>query len=90
MEKYRTLKPKKIKFDSRKLTSPYRCKYGNKNDFDILQIPCVYGSEVRIYEIESKYLSDSDSIHFKAKPNGDSFTVQWIRKELENYIRRIK
>lgn len=90
MEKYKILKPKTIKFVSRKLTSPYRCKYGDKNAFEILQIPCVYGSETRIYEVESKYLSDSDSIHFTAKPNGESFMIQWSPKELENHIKRIQ
>lgn len=90
MEKYKILPAKQIKFDNRKLTSPYRCKYDDKNAFEILQIPCNYGLETRVYEIESKYLPDSDSIHFKAKPNGDSFTIQWIPKALDVYIKRIK
>lgn len=90
MEEYKCVK-RNIKFDGRKPSSPYKCEYGDKNMFRILQIVCTYGSECRIYEIESKYLKPtSNSIHFKAKQNGESLDVTWSPKVIERYITRIK
>ena len=73
MEKYKEIN-RNIRFDSRELSSPYRCKYGDKN----------------IYEIESKYLPDRDSIYFNAYPKENSFTIQWRSKDIESHITRIK
>jgi len=84
-EVYRT-----IRFDSRELSSPYRCKFGDKNMFEILRVTCTYGSETRVYEIESKYLPDRDSIYFKAYPKENSFMIQWGAKNIESHITRIK
>ena len=59
-------------FEGREVTSPYRCKYNHKNDFDVLRININYKSETRTYEVESKYLrEDRDSISFNASKAGD-------------------
>ena len=89
MEKYKEIN-RNIRFDSRELSSPYRCKYGDKNMFDILRVTCTYGSETRIYEIESKYLPDRDSIYFKAYPDGNSFVIQWRTEGVESHIKLIE
>ena len=89
MEKYKQVN-RTIRFDSRELSSPYRCKFGDKNTFDILRVTCTYGSETRVYEIESKYLPDRDSIYFNAYPKENSFTIQWRSKDIESHITRIK
>lgn len=89
MEKYKQVN-RNIRFDSRELSSPYRCKFGDKNMFDILRVTCTYGSEVRVYEIESKYLLDKDSIYFNAYPIENSFKIQWRSKDIESNIKRIK
>ena len=58
-------------------TNNYRCKYGNKNEFDILRVNITYNGETYTYEIESKYLNDTDSIHFYAYPNESSLNIVW-------------
>ncbi len=90
MEEYKYIE-RNIKFDGREPTSSYKCEYGDKDTFRILQITCKYGSECRIYEIESKYLkATSKSIHFDAERRGDSFDVSWFPKVVAPYITRIK
>ena len=89
MKKYKQAN-RTIRFDSRELSSPYRCKFGDKNMFEILRVTCKYGSETRAYEIESKYLPDTDSIYFNAYPKDNSFTIQWRSKDIESHIKRIK
>ena len=90
MEEYKYIE-RNIKFDGRKSTSSYKCEYGNKNTFRVLQIICKYGSECRIYEIESKFLkATSKSIHFDAERNGESFNIIWSPKVIVPYITRIK
>ena len=74
MEKYKQVN-RNIRFDSRELSSPYRCKFGDKNMFDILR---------------SKYLPDTDSIYFYAHPKDNSFTIQWRSKDVESHIKRVK
>lgn len=58
--------------------------------FDILRVTCTYDSEVRAYEIESKYLPDTDSIYFYAHPKDNSFTIQWRSKDVESHIKQVK
>lgn len=58
-------------------TNNYRCKYGNKNEFDILRVNIKFNGKTYTYEIESKYLNDTDSIHFYAYPNGSSLNIVW-------------
>lgn len=89
MEKYKVVN-RNIRFDSRALSSPYRCKYGDKNDFEILRVTCTYGSETRVYEVESKYLPGTDSIRFKAFPDGDSFTIEWGPTAIRPYVKRVQ
>lgn len=90
MEKYKEVN-RTIRFDSRELTSSYKCEYKDKNAFEILRIVCTYGSEVRVYEVEAKYLkATSKSIHFDAMQDGDSFEITWKPKEVALHIKRIK
>ena len=65
--------------------------YTDKNAFEILRIVCTYGSEVRVYEIEAKYLkATSKSIYFDAVQDGGSFNIAWKPKEVAPHIKRIK
>lgn len=90
MERYKQIN-RNIKFDGRESTSSYKCQYGDKNTFEVLQITCSYGSEYRIYEVESKYLkATSKSIHFDAEQDGDTFKIEWKPKDVAPYIKRIK
>ncbi len=89
MEEYKYVK-RNIKFEGREPSSSYKCTYNDKNTFNILQITCLYGSECRIYEVESKYLTESKSIHFKAERNGDSFSIEWIPQTVAPHIKQIK
>lgn len=90
MEKYKEVN-RTIRFDSRKPTSSYKCEYKDKSAFEILRIVCTYGSEIRVYEVEAKYLkSTSKSIHFDAVQNGDSFNIEWKPKDVAPYVKRIK
>lgn len=83
-----------LKFDSpneRQETSSYKCQYGDRNKFQILQINISYGNDLRIYEIDSTYLKPtSQSIHFNAVKKEDSFEIFWKPKEIIPYIKRIK
>jgi len=83
---------REIKFVTHKPSSPYRCTYRDKRFFDILRINCKYNGVVKeVYEIESKYLPDKDSISFKAEPEGDSFkVVKWSPQTIIGYIKRVK
>ena len=80
-----------INFEGRDISSPYRCKYKNKNEFEVLRINIYYGSEIRTCEVESKYLrEDRDSISFKASKEGGELVIKWSPVEIAQYIRRIK
>lgn len=80
-----------IKFEGREATSPYRCQYNDKNEFEILRININYGNETRTYELESKYLrEDRDSISFKASKAGDELIIKWSPAEIAQYIKKIK
>lgn len=82
-----------IKFNApeRQATSSYKCKYGNKNHFDLLQINIRYNNEERVYQVESQYLKEtSKSIHFDAVKDGDSFEIIWKPKSVVPFINRIK
>lgn len=90
MGKYKEIN-RTIRFDSRKPTSSYKCEYKDKNAFEILRIVCTYGSEIRVYEIEAKYLkATSKSIHFDAVQDGGSFNIEWKPKDVAPHIKRIK
>ena len=70
-------------------TNNYKCKFNDSSTFDILRVECSYKGETKVYEIESKYLSDRDSITFYAYQNGKTFTIEW-QKAVAYYIKEIK
>ena len=67
----------------------YKCKFNDSSTFDILRVECSYNGETKVYEIESKYLTDRDSITFYAYQNSESFTIEW-QKAVADYIKEIK
>ena len=70
-------------------TNNFRCKFNNSSTFDILRVECSYNGKTKVYEIESKYLTDRDSIRFYAYQNSESFTIVW-QKAVADYIKEIK
>ena len=70
-------------------TNNYKCKFNDSSTFDILRVECSYKGETKVYEIESKYLSDRDSITFYAYQNGKTFTIEW-QQAVAYYIKEIK
>ena len=70
-------------------TNNYKCKFNDSSTFDILRVECSYNEETKVYEIESKYLTDRDSITFYAYQNSESFTIEW-QKAVADYIKEIK
>ena len=69
-------------------TNNYKCKFNDSSTFDILRVECSYNEETKVYEIESKYLTDRDSITFYAYQNSESFTIEW-QKAVADYIKEI-
>ena len=69
-------------------TNNFRCKFNNSSTFDILRVECSYNGKTKVYEIESKYLTDRDSITFYAYQNDESFTIEW-QKAVADYIKEI-
>lgn len=67
----------------------YKCKFNDSSTFEILRVECSYNGETKVYEIESKYLTDRDSITFYAYQNSESFTIVW-QKAVADYIKEIK
>ena len=67
----------------------YKCKFNDSSTFDMLRVECSYKGETKVYEIESKYLSDRDSITFYAYQNGKTFTIEW-QQAVAYYIKEIK
>ena len=47
-------------------TNNYKCKFNDSSTFEILRVECSYNGEIKVYEIESKYLTGRDSITFYA------------------------
>ena len=78
-----------INFETRQPSSRYRCKYGDKNDFDILQINIRRGNYTETYKIESQYLPDNDSIYFNARSNSENFEVYNWTKSVEGSIKKV-
>ncbi len=80
-----------IDFDTRKSSSSFRCKYNDRNDFDILRINISFKGELKeSYEIESKNLPEGDSIHFKAEPAPDGFKIiSWTNKSVKEHIKKV-
>lgn len=61
-----------------------RVKYNDKSDFDLLIVNLNDGISERKFQIESKYLTDRDSIHLKYDPV--SHGVSWSPKEISNHV----
>ena len=70
-------------------TNNYKCKFNDSSTFEILRVECSYNGEIKVYEIESKYLTGRDSITFYAYQNSESFTIVW-QKAVADYIKEIK
>ena len=70
-------------------TNNYKCKFNDSSTFEILRVECSYNGEIKVYEIESKYLSGRDSITFYAYQNGKTFTIEW-QQAVAYYIKEIK
>lgn len=70
-------------------TNNYKCKFNDSSTFEILRVECSYNGEIKVYEIESKYLTGSDSITFYAYQDGKTFTIEW-QKAVADYIKEIK
>ena len=70
-------------------TNNYKCKFNDSSTFEILRVECSYNGEIKVYEIESKYLTGRDSITFYAYQDGKTFTIEW-QKAVEDYIKEIK
>ena len=70
-------------------TNNYKCKFNDSSTFEILRVECSYNGEIKVYEIESKYLTGRDSITFYAYQNSESFTIEW-QKAVADYIKEIK
>lgn len=70
-------------------TNNYKCKFNDSSTFEILRVECSYNGEIKVYEIESKYLLGRDSITFYAYQNGKTFTIEW-QKAVAYYIKEIK
>lgn len=70
-------------------TNNYKCKFNDSSTFEILRVKCSYNGEIKVYEIESKYLTGRDSITFYAYQNGKTFTIEW-QKAVADYIKEIK
>lgn len=70
-------------------TKNYKCKFNDSSTFEILRVECSYNGEIKVYEIESKYLTGRDSITFYAYQNGKTFTIEW-QQAVAYYIKEIK
>ena len=70
-------------------TNNFRCRFNDSSTFDILRVECSYNGKTKVYEIESKYLTDRDSITFYAYQNDESFTIEW-QKAVADYIKETK
>ena len=70
-------------------TNNYKCKFNDSSTFEILRVECSYNGKIKVYEIESKYLTGRDSITFYAYQNGKTFTIEW-QKAVADYIKEIK
>ena len=69
-------------------TNNFKCRFNDSSTFDILRVECSYNGKTKVYEIESKYLTDRDSITFYAYQNDESFTIEW-QKAVADYIKEI-
>lgn len=65
-----------------------RVKYDNRKEFDVLVINLQDGVKKRSFQVESKYLPETDSIHLKYNP--ETHEVSWSPKSIISHIEDIK
>lgn len=65
-----------------------RVNYKDKNEFDVLIVKLNDGTDERSFQIESRYLSETDSIHLKYDP--DSRNVSWSPKEIISHVVEVR
>lgn len=61
-----------------------RVRYNDKKEFDVLVVNLNDGCTNRSFQIESKYLPDTDSIHLMYNPT--THEVGWSPKEINNHV----
>lgn len=61
-----------------------RVNYKDKNEFEVLVVNLNDGTDERSFQIESRYLPETDSIHLKYDP--DSRDVSWSPKEIISHV----
>lgn len=65
-----------------------RVNYKDKNEFDVLIVKLNDGTDERSFQIESRYLPETDSIHLKYDP--DSRNVSWSPKEIISHVVEVR
>ena len=82
---------REIRFNTHNTLSPYRCKYGDRNQFELLKINIIYNGKISVsYEIESQFLTDKDSIYFTAKPAEEGFMIDgWSPDKIKSHLKRV-
>ncbi len=65
-----------------------RVKYNDRKEFDVLVVNLQDGTRNRSFQVESKYLPETDSIHLKYNP--DTHEVSWSPKSIINHVNEIK
>lgn len=61
-----------------------RVKYNDKNEFDLLIINFQDGVKIRTFQVESKYLPETDSIHLKYNP--ENHEIKWSPRIIISHI----
>ena len=61
-----------------------RVKYNDKTEFDVLIVHLQNGFNTRTFQIESKYLTENDSIHLKFNP--ETQEVSWSPKSIISHV----
>ena len=78
------MEPKNINLKIHGKNHYRRVKYNDKSKFDMLIVNLNDGISERKFQIESKYLTDMDSIHLKYDPV--SHCVSWSPKEISYHV----
>lgn len=65
-----------------------RVNYKDKKEFDLLVVNLNDGTDERSFQIESRYLPETDSIHLKYDP--DSRDVSWSPKEIISHVIEVR
>lgn len=82
---------REIRFNTHKTSSPYRCRYGDRNQFELLKINIIYNGKIsESYEIESQFLTDKDSMYFTAEPAEGGFMIDsWSPDKIKSHLKRV-